>query len=197
MQKPSLAFTLLAVFTTAQRAAEIEGDLIEQASTCGKWWMRKQALLVALSLARGAMLRNLAAISLLSLPALAAIVLSVTVSEWVFVGPVGSYLLGEWALPQNTAKLAVMCLAIPPQAFLIGVALARLAPVLGVRVGVTVALAFAMVRVLMHLIAVDGPAAIVLMKIAIEVGLMTIPLFWGSLWSFRRALVRGSTDSDP
>jgi hypothetical protein len=199
MQRPSLAFTLLAVFTSAERAAEIEGDLIEQSCTFGKGWMRKQALLVALSLAGRAMTRNLASIFLLCVPALAAIYLSVMVSEWVFVGPVGSFFLRELAFPQNAARLAVLCLVIPPSAFLIGAALVRLAPVLGVRAGVAVALAFSLVRVVMHLVAVGGAStiAVVAMKIGIEIGLMAAPLLWGSISSHRRALVRVSADRDP
>ena len=199
MRRPSLAFTLLAAFTTAERAAEIEGDLIEQSCTFGRWWMRKHALLVALSLAGRAMTRNLASISLLCVPALAAIYMSVMVSEWVFVGPVGSFFLRALSFPQNAARLAVLCLVIPPLAFLIGFALVRLAPVLGVRVGVAVALAFSIVRVVMHLVAVGGPSTISMaaMKIGIEIGLMAVPLLWGSISSHRRALMRVSADRDP
>lgn len=50
MRHPSLAFTLLSMFTTVERASEIEGDLIEQSHVYGTRWMRRQVPLVALSL---------------------------------------------------------------------------------------------------------------------------------------------------
>jgi hypothetical protein len=198
MQKPSLAFTLLAVFTTPEKAAEIEGDLIEESCHCGKRWMRKQVLLVAFSLAGRAIARNPASIVLLCGPAVAAVYLSLMVSEQVFVGPVGTFLLETLAFSQNAARLAVLCLMIPPLAFLIGAALVRLAPVLGVRAVVTLALVYSVLRVAMHLGAIDSRSliSIALLKMAIELGLLAAPLLCGGIWAHRRALTRRPVDRD-
>jgi hypothetical protein len=187
----------LAVSTTAERAAEIEGDLIEQSCTYGKWWMRRHVLLVALALAGRALSQNLIAISLLCVPVLAAVYLSVMVSELVFVGPVGTFLLTDLAFSQNLARLAVLCLDVPPLAFLIGFALVRLAPVLGVRAAVAVTLAYSMVRTAVHLFAaVDGLTTFLLslMKIGMEIGLMAAPLLCGSIFAYRGLLERGAAN---
>lgn len=42
MPEHSLAFKLLSLFTTAERAAEIEGDLIEESIDKSRWWLLGQ-----------------------------------------------------------------------------------------------------------------------------------------------------------
>jgi hypothetical protein len=46
----TFAFTLLSLFTTEQRAAEIEGDLIEEREYRGRWWFMINAIGTALAL---------------------------------------------------------------------------------------------------------------------------------------------------
>lgn len=50
MADPTLTQTTLALFTTAEKAEEIEGDLIEQAATRGRWWYLLQVKLTAAAL---------------------------------------------------------------------------------------------------------------------------------------------------
>jgi hypothetical protein len=190
MRNHSLGFALLSIFTTTERATEIEGDLIEQSRVLGQWWMRRQMVLVAFSLSARSMLRNPLSVSLLCLPTFAAIFLSLAVSEWVFRGPVGS-ILQQVVLPENGAKIAVMCLVIAPMAFFIGGVLVRIAPAHGAKVAVAVALLFAlMVIVSAFFVRGSPPILFSLLKVGVSIGLVPVPLLWGSLSSQRRALGR-------
>lgn len=188
MRHPSVAFTLLSLFTTTEKASEIEGDLIEQSHAYGKSWMRKQVLLVALSLFGRAISRNGTSIALLSVPAFAAIFLSVMLSEWLYRGPIGTYLADELAFSLPAAKLALLGLTVFPAAFLIGAVLVRAAPVLGTRVAVATAVVFSLFVTAMH-VYIDSPSVIPV-KLAVELGLVTVPLLCGSISSHRRALRR-------
>ena len=66
MLEPSVALALLSLFTTPQKAAEIEGDLIEQARDRGSIWYAYHVALTALSLFRAAILRSFVFVALLS-----------------------------------------------------------------------------------------------------------------------------------
>jgi hypothetical protein len=186
MRHPSLAFTLLSMFTTVERASEIEGDLIEQSHVYGTRWMRRQVPLVALSLFGRAISRNGVPIALLSVPTFVAIFASVMLSERLYRGVLGSYLVEQLALPLTAAKLTVLAAVVPPAAYLIGAVLVRGAPVLGTRVAAAAATVFSLFVTAMHL-SVDAPSTIPV-KLAIEFMLVTVPLLCGSISSHRRAL---------
>jgi hypothetical protein len=190
-QVHSLAFALLSIGTTAERAAEIEGDLIEQSLVFGKRWMWKQVLTVALFLVARAISRHLVPISLLSVPALAAIYMSVGFSEWVYGGPIGSFLADELALSEIAAKIAVLCLVVMPSSYLVGAMLVRAAPTLGAKAAVAVVLVFVLFAAMMQL-RVQNPSIFVvsLLRIGLVIGLVAAPLLWGSISSHRRGLRR-------
>jgi hypothetical protein len=161
--------------------------------------MHKQVLLVALALAGSAVRRNVVSLFFLSLPVLAAMFLSVKVSEWIFVGPVGSFLNTELSFPENLARLSVLCFVIPPLAFAIGSSVVRLAPELGIRTAIALALAFSVLRIGVHLAAIDSLPMLVVsvIKIAVESCLMILPFLCGCISSHRRALVRNAAHRDP
>jgi hypothetical protein len=189
MRHPSLAFTLLSMFTTTEKASEIEGDLIEQSHIHGKSWMRRQVPLVVLALFGQAISRSCASIVLLSVPAFAAIFSSVMLSEWLYRGPIGPYLTEQLAFSLTAAKLAVLALTVFPATYLIGAVLVLAAPALGTRVAAATAVVFSVFVTGMHLY-LDSPSLIVVAKLAVEFGLVTVPLLCGSIWSHRRALRR-------
>lgn len=58
MAKPSLAVTYLSMFTSVDRACEIEGDLIEQSHDRSKVRFTVHVFHTGLSLFRAAILRN-------------------------------------------------------------------------------------------------------------------------------------------
>jgi len=66
MPKPTLPLITLSFFTTPQKAAEIEGDLVEQAYQERKLWFAYQVALTALFLFRSALIRNFFAVALMS-----------------------------------------------------------------------------------------------------------------------------------
>jgi hypothetical protein len=188
MKYRSLTFALLSISATAEKAAEIEGDLLEQSHIYGKWWMRSHVLLIALSLFGRALSRNPGAISALCVTVFAAIFLSVALSERLFNGAVGSYLLQELSLPLNAAKIAVLGATVVPLAYLIGVGLVRSAPVLGPRAAAAVALVFSVFVTVMQLYVYYRPSTIPLslLKVGVAIALVAVPLLWGAMSTQRR-----------
>ena len=188
MEHRSLTFALLSLSATAEKAAEIEGDLLEQSHSYGKWWMRRHALLIALSLFGRALAQNPAAIAALCIPVFGAIFLSVMLSERLFAGAVGGYLLRELAFPLTAAKTAVLCATVFPLAYLVGFGLVRCAPVLGPRAAAAVALVFSVFVTVMQLYVDHRPSMIPLslLKAALAIGLVAVPLLWGAISTQRR-----------
>jgi hypothetical protein len=188
----SLTFVILSICATTEKAAEIEGDLIEQSHVYGRGWMRRHVLLVALVLWLRTISRNWAAISLLCLATFAAIFVSVLLSGSIFSGPVGTYLLHEIELSQVGARLVVLGMTVFPAAYLIGAVLVQAAPTLGARAAPAAALGFTLFMALMHLYVYPAMISTSLLKITLEVALVAVPLMWGSIGSHRRALARAS-----
>jgi hypothetical protein len=118
----TFACTLLSLYTTRQRAAEIEGDLIEESEYHGGSWFIIHVIGVTFALFRESFMQAPLRITLLGLAATGLSVLTCGVSTWLFFAPdayVPAPLLGLFA--------------IFAWAFLIGFGLEYLTPGLGVR----------------------------------------------------------------
>lgn len=120
MRCHSLPHTVLSLFTSAERAAAIEGDLLEEREARGRAWFAMQTLVIALALFQRSFAQTPARISLLCT---ATIVLSMIVC-WIaglmFLGP-------DAPFPSPGSGLA----AISAAAFLLGAGLMLVAPTLG------------------------------------------------------------------
>ena len=122
MGSGTFACTLLSLYTTRQRALEIEGDLIEEREYRGTAWFIINVISVTFSLFSESYRRAPLRITVLSLAATGLSVISCDVFSWLFFSPgaiVPVPLLG--------------LIAIFAWAFLIGVGLECLTPGLGVR----------------------------------------------------------------
>ena len=122
MGSGTFAGTLLSLYTTRQRAVEIEGDLIEEREYRGGSWLIIHVIGVTFALFRESFMQAPLRITLLGLAAAGLSSLTCDVSTWLFFAPdaiVHVPLLGYFA--------------IFAWAFLIGFGLDYLAPGLGVR----------------------------------------------------------------
>jgi hypothetical protein len=122
MRSGTLAFTLLSLFTTEQRAAEIEGDLIEEATYRGRSWFTIHLIGTTLALFEASYRQAPIRITALGLTATCIAASTCGVIARVFSAPDAFYpdpLLGF--------------LAIPTSAFLTGFGLGYLGSGLGVR----------------------------------------------------------------
>jgi hypothetical protein len=122
MRRKSLAFALLSCVTSAEHAAAIEGDLIEQRAIHGKLWFALHVIRTTFALFGLAVTQAPFRIAMLSAAAAAASVLMCLLVGRAFFGP-------EALIPTPLFGFATIVAC----AILIGVALARVAGALGVR----------------------------------------------------------------
>jgi hypothetical protein len=126
MPKPSFSLSILSLFTTPERAAEIEGDLIEQAHSQGSGWFTYHVVITALSLFRAVVAKNVLLISLLSYA-------SYELCAKVFflgIRPLRWYLEFEIAFPR-TATTSLTYALVVVFMFVVGNGLVRLLPAHG------------------------------------------------------------------
>lgn len=131
MAEPSLSLSILALFTPPERAAEIEGDLIEQAHSRSSAWFACHVVLTALSLCRAAVARNFLFVALLSY---AAYELTAKAFFWG-IRPLrwyAEYELGIARLPTVSLTYALVVLF----TFAAGGGLVRFLPAFGAQVAV-------------------------------------------------------------
>lgn len=144
MHKPSLAFSLLSLFAPPEKAAEIEGDLIEQSRSRGRAWKALHVLLTTVALFRAAVLRNFFFVVLLSYGTYE------LMAKTFFWGirPLQVYLLFELALPGSVVRPLIYLLASSAGLF-VGAALVRFLPRVGTQVAIgTIGLFFLRLAVL-------------------------------------------------
>lgn len=122
MHKRSLAFMLLSLFTTRQRAAAIEGDLIEESEHRGGRWFATHVIGTTLALFRESVRRAPFRISLLTVCAVGLSFMTCGVVTAAFMGP-------DAFVPVPFLGFVAIFL----WAFSIGFGLEYLAPGLGVR----------------------------------------------------------------
>jgi hypothetical protein len=125
MPRGTFAFTLLSLFTTEQRAAEIEGDLIEEATDRGRYWFAFHLIGTALALFKESYRQAPIRITALGLTATGIAASTCGVITRVFSAPDAFY-------PDPLLAF----LAIPTSAFLTGFGLGYLGSGLGVRAAV-------------------------------------------------------------
>ena len=87
MGSGTFACTLLSLYTTRQRAVEIEGDLIEEREYRGTAWFIINVISVTFSLFSESYRRAPLRITVLSLAATGLSVISCDVSSWLFFSP--------------------------------------------------------------------------------------------------------------
>lgn len=185
MPSKPLSFILLASVTTAERAAAIEGDLLEERASRGKWWfvvhvVRTTFALFGLALLQ-APLRTLA----LSCAAVAASCLVCPAVGTAFFGP------RAW-IPVPLLGFA----AIVASASLIGAALVRIAGAVGVRAAVATSFLLLVMFLFSQTVAsVEQPGAIAtfdVYRFALRLGLGFCvylgPLMFASAWAHTRRL---------
>ena len=126
MGKPTLAYATLSLVVPADRAAEIEGDLIEQSVGKSSLWFSTQIALTALLMFRASILRNPVVALLLGY---AVYELMVKAHIWG-IRALRIHLLYELDLPRFPALIPVyfLLIALP---FVVGAALIRLVPTYG------------------------------------------------------------------
>jgi hypothetical protein len=129
----SLPFALLACVTSEERAAAIEGDLIEQRASRGQAWFALHVARTALALFAHAVTREPRRIALLSAAAVAASCLVCPLVDRVFSGP-------DARIPVPAFGSA----AIVASAVLIGAVLGRAGGASGVRAAATTTLLLAL-----------------------------------------------------
>jgi hypothetical protein len=122
MRSGTFAFTLLSLFTTEQRAAEIEGDLIEEGAYRGRSWFTIHVIGTALALFKESYRQAPLRITALGLAATCIAAFTCGVIARVFSAPDAFY-------PEPLLGF----LAIPVSAFLTGFGLGYLGSGLGVR----------------------------------------------------------------
>jgi hypothetical protein len=122
MRRKSLSFALLSCVTSAEHAAAIEGDLIEERAIHGKLWFALHVIRTAFALFGLAVTQAPLRTAMLSAAAVAASYLMCLLVDRAFFGPEALI-----AAPLLGFATIVAC------AILIGVALARGAGALGVR----------------------------------------------------------------
>jgi len=131
MPKPSPTLTFLSLFTTVEKANEIEGDLIEQLPHHGKMWFRVHIVLTGLALFRQAILKNPVAVFLLSY----ATYELMTKALFLGIRPLQRYTLYELDLPGVPVMVLIyLLLFLGP--FIVGGALMRFLPRLGIQVAI-------------------------------------------------------------
>ena len=144
MPKPSLALALLSLFTTPEKATEIEGDLLEQSRCYGKLWFVSHVVLTTVALFRAAVVSNLVQVSLLSYASY-----ELTTKAWFFgIWPLRNLLIYELELPRFPAMIPIYLLlfALP---FFVAAGLVRFLPRLGAQVAIgAIALFFLRLAVL-------------------------------------------------
>ncbi len=173
MSKPSLSFTYLSLFTTIEKANEIEGDLIEQSHHQTKLWFGTHVLLTGLALFRQVVIDNLASVFLLSYATYE------LMTKVMFLGirPLQIYLRHELDLSRMPGILVMFSLLFL-MAFVIGGALIRFLPRLGIEVAVGT-IAFCVLRMI---VLQEGYT---LVDIAIYIA---APLLMGSVYIHRKNL---------
>ena len=144
MPKSSLSFTLLALFTSPERAGSIQGDLTEEAQIRGRVWFWSQVIRTAGALCWQGFARSPLAILGLTLSGGAAWFLMTLVM--IAVEDAVEFAFDSLGVPINIPLLPVFLLG----ALLGGIVLGRAAPVRGMYA--SVALAFASVPVLILLL---------------------------------------------
>lgn len=140
MPKPSLALSMLSLFTTTDRATEIEGDLIEQAHSHGSIWFARHVVLTTLSLLVAAVIQNFVFVSLLSY---AAYELSAKLFFWV-IRPLRWYVEFELGIPR-APTIAFTYSVVVLFTFVVGSSLVRFLPTLGAQAAIG-AIAFFLLR---------------------------------------------------
>jgi len=144
MPEPSLSFSLLSLFTTPEKAMEIEGDLIEQAGTRGPFWFGCQVALTSLALFRASMLRNFFVLALMSYAAYELC----TKAYFYGIRPLRWYLRSDIGLAYATVTWLTYLL-VAMLALTVGGCLVRWVPKLGAQVAIgAVALVFLRLAVL-------------------------------------------------
>jgi hypothetical protein len=102
MRSGTFAFTLLSLFTTEQRAAEIEGDLIEESAYRSRSWFTFHVICTALALFKESYRQTPIRITALGLAATCIAASTCGVIAYVFSAPDALYpepLLGFLAIP--------------------------------------------------------------------------------------------------
>ncbi|MES2623874.1 MAG: hypothetical protein V4628_01225 [Pseudomonadota bacterium] len=143
MHKPSVSLVLLAFFTTAEKAEEIEGDLLEQAQIHGKPWFILHVFLTALALGRQTLLQQPL---LVLLPGYAVYELVVKLQLWAIL-PLRRYLQYELDYPATLLLFSTRFVWIIT-GYLVGMALIRYLPKTGIHVAIGAA-TLIMARVVM------------------------------------------------
>jgi hypothetical protein len=143
MHKPSFTLAFLALFTTVEKAAEIEGDLLEQARVHGRLWFVTQVIAIAFALFWQTLLQQPLPVLL---PAYAVYELVVKLHLWA-LRPLRYYL--EFDLDYSAQLVEVSIKGISfVLAYLIGMTLVRFLPKTGMPVAIG-AVTLIMARVLM------------------------------------------------
>lgn len=140
MADPTLTQTTLALFTSAEKAEEIEGDLIEQAATHGRWWYLLQIKLTAVALFFHTLFQEPGKHLLLGY-AVYELLLKV---NWWLLEPMRWFLIYKrdwtgWPLPLDSMFNACA-------GFIVGMVLVRLFPKAGATIGL-ISMALVLARV--------------------------------------------------
>ncbi len=131
MHKPSLALSMLSLFASPEKAAEIEGDLIEQSHSRGRAWMALHVSLTTLALFRAAALRNFFLVVLMSYGTYE---LMAKAFFWG-IRPLQVFLLFELAVPGSLVRPLIYLLA-SLTGLVAGAALVRFLPRAGSQVAI-------------------------------------------------------------
>lgn len=176
MPDPSASLAVLSLFTTPERAAEIEGDLIEQAQSRGSLWYASQIAVTTLALFRASVFRNFFVLALMSY---AAYELS---AKSYFFGfrPLRWYLQSEGVSLATVTWLTYTLVAV--FTFIVGAGLVRLVPRLGAQVAIGAITLF-----LLRLFVLQEGFTITQLALCVA-----LPMFAGVVVSNRQCLVRGS-----
>jgi hypothetical protein len=143
MHKPSFALVFLALFANVEKAAEIEGDLLEQVRVHGRLWFVTQIILTSFALFRQTLLQQPL---LVLLTAYGVYELVVKLYLWV-IRPFRYYLQGDLDYSTQLAVFSTRCMSIT-SGYLIGMTLVRFLPKTGMPIAIGAA-GLVMARVLL------------------------------------------------
>jgi hypothetical protein len=131
MRKLSIAFSMLSLFATPEKATEIEGDLIEQSRSRGRGWMVYQVLLTSFALFRASVQKNIVYVVLLSYGTYE---LTAKTFFWG-IRPLEAFLFYDLSLPASIERPLIYTL-ISMSSLVVGAGLVTFIPRLGAQVAI-------------------------------------------------------------
>ena len=131
MRNPSMPLVFLALFTTVEKAEEIEGDLLEQAHSHGRLWFIIQLVLTSCALFRQTLLQQPL---LVLLPGYGVYELVVKLQLWA-IRPLRLYLQHDLDYPATLLSFGTRFVWVI-SGYLIGMTLVRYLPRTGIHVAI-------------------------------------------------------------